>query len=213
MKGALWGTRGLVVGTGHVGPEVVRQAEDRWARKGDGTYAHPCIHHLNTACTARPDYTPDRLSPGCQVLDISKHRIEFGLRSPIGQYFAIIVPFASFCCSETRPMACTEERRWRVVLMWKDGRSKAEICRATKYSRRDINKWINCYKSTGRVDTRPKPGRPRLMSDEASERAVALLLGKEHGGCQEVGQQLEREGETSTCRAQNYCDEEGHQAC
>lgn len=58
------------------------------------------------------------------------------------------------------------EKRWAIIALWKDNRTRLKISRKLYIDRRSVSKWINTYINTGTVDHRPRSGRPRITSEE-----------------------------------------------
>lgn len=60
-----------------------------------------------------------------------------------------------------------------------------------------VKRWVQHFNATGGVEKKGAGGRPRAMDDEATNRALELLLAKGSGGADSVAQQLYSEGFTS----------------
>lgn len=88
------------------------------------------------------------------------------------------------------------ERRWRVVITWKDNPNKSMRWVASKCGETDVfvSRWVTRFQETGGVNSMKSSGRPRKISDDdlqivkriavdnkCGSRAIAAVLKSENG--------------------------------
>ena len=91
----------------------------------------------------------------------------------------------------------SSEQRWAIVAKWKETQSIAAAAKSQGVSYNVANRWIGRYQSTGAVDDSARPGRPLILDEAASEKALDLLLSNEEGGAKAVGVKLHTTGYSS----------------
>jgi transposase len=69
-----------------------------------------------------------------------------------------------------------EFRRRRAVKLIEQGEPRSTIARILGVSRVSLNNWYKQYRSSGNVEIKPQPGRPRRLSAEQLEILRALLM-------------------------------------
>lgn len=63
-------------------------------------------------------------------------------------------------------------RRWHIVHEYRKCRGDLDrVVYRTGIRRRDVDKWVQCYRKTGTVDDKPRCGRPRILT---AQQAAAL---------------------------------------
>jgi len=90
----------------------------------------------------------------------------------------------------------SDEKRWAIIALWKDQRTHEYIARHVKLSVNTVSRWINRYKSTGRVDFGKKTGRKPIISKHGAKLALELLESNNLQGASHVAAELKRRGVT-----------------
>lgn len=87
--------------------------------------------------------------------------------------------------------------RWLMVgACMSNGITVAQASRRYKVDRRTVKMWIDRYKSTGTVEDAQRSGRPALLDQEASRRAIEMLGSGMYGSATDVSKVLYQEGLT-----------------
>ena len=96
-------------------------------------------------------------------------------------------------------MVCTPEgNRLKVIAMHLNGKSNRSIAEALGAHRDTVARWVNRYKATGSIQQQHSPGRPRVLSEEASKHALELLTSPEYLSADGVAHELHNKGIAAT---------------
>ena len=92
----------------------------------------------------------------------------------------------------------SEERRWRIILVYERIGSVSKTAQECKCTRATVLKWLKRYNETCTVDAKRSPGRPTAVPVGAGLKAAKLLAGGQHGGAKQVAMALQSQGHTRT---------------
>jgi len=88
------------------------------------------------------------------------------------------------------------ELRWRIVSTMKDTQSISETTKRVQCSAKTVRKWWKRYNVSGDVLDKCRSGRKPLLSTEAAQKALQMLLDGSNSGATHVARDLAAEGIT-----------------
>ncbi len=91
----------------------------------------------------------------------------------------------------------TIKERYSIVEEWERVHSIARTSKNLKIREGTCKLWIKRYLATGNVDDKVGRGRKPILSDEAAEYALDVLVGNDHKGPDDVARTLVKENEVS----------------
>lgn len=148
------------------------------------------VRRINFSAAATPEqgFTPASGTRGCKKLCplLSQYSMRGMTCSP---YFLCSYPEAHMGLS-------SEQLRLKIVTTWAKLNSIKGTARALGVGVKLVRKWVGRYQSTGGVQHKPSPGRPRALKGGAAERALQLLLTEGCSGAESVARTLHSEGVT-----------------
>jgi transposase len=67
-------------------------------------------------------------------------------------------------------------RRRQVIAAWHDGMPLADVARSTQVSVWTVRRWVARWRTTGAIEPRHPPGRPRCIPAQAADEIGAMVV-------------------------------------
>ena len=102
-------------------------------------------------------------------------------------------------------------QRGAIIGMRDAGMNKAAIARTMGLNVKIVTKWINRFDGEGSVATRPRSGRPRIITAEDDQRIVQTVMENPHSSAVDLTQELGLPCNPETTR--RHLNENGFRCC